>query len=205
MEDRGFVRWLQGLESAGHEVVIHGYFHQRPDRDDEGLRQRLLTRHYTAGEGEFYDLSYEEALERITRARDQFRSAGLAPRGFIAPAWLLGDRALAAAADAEMEYTTRLTTVVDLRTREVYAARSLVYSTRGAWRRLVSLGWNGALAWLQRAQPLVRLAIHPPDFEHQEIWRQVVWLVERLAAERRATTYRDWIAERRVGRGSPSR
>jgi predicted deacetylase len=63
-----------------------------PARERETLRERLITGAYTAGEGEFYDLDYADALERITRARDEFVAAGLRPRGFIAPAWLLGSR-----------------------------------------------------------------------------------------------------------------
>ncbi len=30
LDDAGFCRWLEGLAKAGHEVVIHGYYHQRP-------------------------------------------------------------------------------------------------------------------------------------------------------------------------------
>jgi predicted deacetylase len=145
-DDRPFVRWLRDLEAEGHEVVIHGYFHQRPRGGRETLRGRLLTRYYTRDEGEFYDLSYSEAFARITKAREQFTVAGLRPRGFIAPAWLLGEEAERAAADAEMEYTTRLTEVRDLRTRETFRSRSLVYSVRNSWRRSTSLAWNGALS-----------------------------------------------------------
>ena len=198
MSDGEFVRWLRELEAAGHEIVIHGYFHQRPDQAGEKLRERLLTRCYTAGEGEFYDLGYEEASRRIERARDEFTAAGLCPRGFIAPAWLLSAEAEAAAADAELEYTTRLTTIVDLRTRALFEARSLVYSARSGWRRVVSLGWNGALAYLQTGSALVRLGIHPPDRTHPGIWGQICGLADRFAAERTPTTYRDWIAERRI-------
>ena len=88
MEDRQFLSWLRQLESQGHEIVIHGYFHERPRRQNETPGQKILTRFYTNDEGEFYDLDYEEALRRITAARDGFRSNGLTPRGFIAPAWL---------------------------------------------------------------------------------------------------------------------
>lgn len=202
VEDREFIRWLHELETDGHEVVIHGYFHQRPAQGGETLRQRLMTGTYTANEGEFYDLGYDQAYERITRAREEFRGAGLKPSGFIAPAWLLSDAAQAAAADAEMEYTTRLTTIVDLRTKARFDARSLVYSTRSGWRRLASLGWNGALASLQTGSPLVRLAIHPPDLQHAEIWGQILRVVDRLAAERKPTTYRDWVAEQRANKQS---
>ena len=148
VDDRSFVQWLRDLETAGHEIVIHGYYHQRPRRPNESLRAQVMTQHYTSDEGEFYDLDYNEALQRITLARDEFTAAGLRPRGFIAPAWLLSAEAERAAADAEMEYTTRLTNVIDLRTRETISARSLVYSVRSSWRRAASLAWNGTCARL---------------------------------------------------------
>src|SRR5206468_12929975 len=107
-KNRQFVSWLRDLESEGHEIVIHGYFHERPRRPNETLRDKFLTRLYTHNEGEFYDLDYEEALRRITNARDEFRASGLTPRGFVAPAWLLSQESERAARDAELEYTTRV-------------------------------------------------------------------------------------------------
>ena len=88
MDDRGFVRWLQDLEAQGHEIVIHGYFHERPRQDGEKLRAKFFTRIYTNDEGEFYDLDYDEAFRRIKTARDEFVANGLKPRGFVAPAWV---------------------------------------------------------------------------------------------------------------------
>ena len=29
LADAGFCRWLEGLAAQGHELVIHGYYHQR--------------------------------------------------------------------------------------------------------------------------------------------------------------------------------
>lgn len=197
-EDRGFVRWLQDLEAQGHEIVIHGYFHERPRRNGENLSEKFFTRLYTNDEGEFYDLDYDEALQRITRAREEFAGAGLTPRGFIAPAWLLGPAAEKAAAQAEMEYTTRLTGVRDLRSGDNFRARTLVYSVRSGWRRAASLAWNGALARHLAGQQLARVSIHPPDRGHPEVWRQILRLTDRLIENRTATTYRDWIAEKRT-------
>ena len=197
LENRKFADWLRELENAGYEIVIHGYFHERPSKNNESFRERFLTQTYTSGEGEFFDLDYAEALRRITQARDEFTAAGLKPRGFIAPAWLLSADAERAAADAEMEYTTRLTTILDLRSREVFRARSLVYSVRNAWRRSASLAWNGLLARAQSSHSLLRLGLHPPDISHPEIWAQIVRLADNFAEARTPTTYRDWIAERR--------
>jgi predicted deacetylase len=197
MKDRQFVSWLRDLESAGHEIVIHGYFHERPRGQDETLPEKFLTRFYTNDEGELYDLGYEEAFRRITAARDEFLANGLTPRGFVAPAWLLGKEGERAARDAELEYTTRLRTVRDLRSGEDFPARSLVYSVRSNWRRSVSLIWNAALLQFLKSAPLLRLSIHPPDYSYRTIWRQIVDLIDAVDGMRTPTTYRDWIAEQR--------
>ena len=200
-EDRPFVSWLRDLELDGHEAVIHGYFHERPRRPEENLRDRFLTRFYTDHEGEFYDLDYDEALQRITNARDEFRAAGLAPRGFVAPAWLISADAERAARDAELEYTTRLNAVRDLRSGEDFTARSIVYSVRAGWRRAVSRAWNATLFRLLQSSELLRISIHPPDYSHPAIWRQIVDLIEMTAGSRTTTTYQDWIAQQRLRRG----
>jgi predicted deacetylase len=200
-DDRVFVRWLQELEAQGHEIVIHGYFHERPRRDGENLPEKFFTRLYTNDEGEFYDLDYDEALRRITQAREEFVQAGLTPRGFIAPAWLLGAAAERAAREAEMEYTTRLTEVRDLRSGDNFPARTLVYSVRSGWRRGASLAWNSILARQLAGASLARVSIHPTDRDHPEIWKQILRLTDQLVENRTPTTYRDWVAEKRAHNG----
>jgi len=199
---REFVTWLRALEADGHEIVIHGYFHERPPRTKETLRDKFMTRFYTQNEGEFYDLGYEEALRRITTARDQFRALGLKPRGFIAPAWLLGNEAEQAVRDAELEYTTRLRTVSDLRSESIFSARTLVYSVHNNWRRALSRSWNAALFRLLKTKPLLRISIHPPDYSQPAIWRQILGFISATKSARTPTTYQDWIAEQRLKRGT---
>ena len=198
---REFVTWLRALEADGHEVVIHGYFHERPSQTKETLRDKFVTRFYTQNEGEFYDLSYEEALRRITTARDEFRALGLKPRGFIAPAWLLGNEAEQAVRDAQLEYTTRLRTVCDLRSESIFPARTLVYSVHNNWRRALSRSWNAALFRLLETKPLLRISIHPPDYSQPTIWKQILGFIAATKSARTATTYQDWIAEQRLKRG----
>jgi uncharacterized protein len=199
--DRQFVSWLRSLEADGHEIVIHGYFHERPRRAKETLRDQFLTRFYTQNEGEFYDLPYDEALRRIVAARDEFRAHGLKPRGFVAPAWLLSQDAERAAHDAQMEYTTRLRTVCDLRSGNVFSARTLVYSVRNNWRRGISRARNATFFRFLQGASLLRISIHPPDYLHPAIWSQITDLIERSVGSRTATTYQEWIAEQRLKRG----
>jgi predicted deacetylase len=195
-----FVSWLRGLAADGHEVAIHGYFHERPRRTKENLRDKFFTRFYTQQEGEFYDLSYDEALRRITAAQDEFRASNLNPRGFVAPAWLLSKEAERAARDAGLEYTTRLHKVCDLRAGGEFLAQSIVYSVRRNWRRGLSRICNATLFRYLESQPLLRISLHPPDYSHPVIWRQVTDFIERAIRSRTATTYEDWIAQQRLRR-----
>jgi predicted deacetylase len=199
-EDKNFVSWLRDLEARSYEIVIHGYFHERPRHPGERISEKFMTRFYTRDEGEFFDLNYDEAFARITRARDEFKAARLSPIGFIAPAWLLNAAGERAARDAGMQYTTRIDSVLDLLTGEREQTRSLVYSTRSKWRRSVSRGWNAALSRSLEMRELARLSIHPSDFEAPKIWGQILQFVQRFARTRNATTYRDWIERQRTNR-----
>jgi predicted deacetylase len=189
--DPDFVAWLRSLEAAGHEIVLHGFYHRREPREGTGWWRRLVTEHYTAGEGEFYDMDHAEARRRLAAGRRMLEQAGLEVPGFIAPAWLLGPEAERAARDEGFAYTTRLGGVLDLRNGRWTASQSLVYSVRSGWRRVVSLGWNASLAWRLRANPLARLGLHPPDWQHPSIRAQALRLARAMAAGRRVIRYRD--------------
>lgn len=197
-DDPDFLKWLRAREEQGHEIVIHGFFHSRPRRAGESLSQLFVHRIYTQDEAEFFDLPYDDALEFIKKALEIFTAAGLQPRGFIAPAWLLSPQGEQAARDAGMEYTTRLRTVLDLQSGQSFPARSLVYSVRNGWRRSVSLAWNRALFQTMTDHRLMRLSIHPPDYRFPEIWKQIERFVDEVRERRTPTTYWDWIAEQRL-------
>jgi predicted deacetylase len=191
--DAEFCRWLREKEAAGHEVVLHGYYHKRPP-SSSGLVARLVTEHYTAGEGEFYDLSEDAARERLERAKGEFAAAGFHPTGFIAPAWLLGREAEAAVKKAGFAYTTRLKNFKDLRTGEEIASQSLVWSVRSGWRRQVSLRWNAFLARRLATAPLLRVGLHPPDWTHSAIRTQALDLIRAALAGREPMTYHHYLA-----------
>ena len=158
-----------------------------------------MTRVYTQGEGEFYDLSKDEAAALLARAQADFAKLDAPPpTGFIAPAWLLSDPAREAVRSAGFRYTTFLTGVEDFAADGggFIPARSLVYSPRNRWRRACSLAWNGGLArWLDDA-PLLRLGLHPPDCQHANLWRQVRRIAEEAVLSRQPQVYAEFIERR---------
>lgn len=195
-----FSSWLRSAVNQGHEAVLHGFYHLRPEKTGENLAARLITRSYTAGEGEFYDLPFSEATALLQQGRKSLLNCGVSPDGFIAPAWLLGAEAERAVREEGFGYTTRIGTVIDCLSGKEYDARSMVYSVRAGWRRSVSLLWNQLLFQQLRKAPLLRIGLHPPDWEHEAIRRHILKCVRLAASERRVMTYRDWLALSRSAR-----
>ena len=197
-----FVEWLQEKEREGHEIVLHGWSHLRPAVAHEGIWKRWMTQHYTRGEGEFYDLSYDEARAKLKRGKEEFKKAGFDIKkisGFIAPAWLLSKEAERAVADEGFFYTTRLHGVIDLKkdAPTFFKSQSMVYSVSSAWRRRVSLIWNEFLfRWAeQREWPLLRLGLHPPDWKFCQIRKHALSAVGRAVMKRSVMTYSDWVSK----------
>ncbi len=199
-EDAAFAAWLRDQCRAGHEAVLHGFYHLRENRAADGLWKRAVTRSYTAGEGEFFDLGAAEASERLRRGRAALEACGVTPTGFIAPAWLLGAEAETAVRDADFEYTTRIATVSDFRGGRVHRSRSLVWSVRASWRRICSLAWNALVLRKETSNRLLRIGIHPPDWEHPAIRRQILQLATRALAAREPMSYEQWLARIRAER-----
>jgi predicted deacetylase len=196
-KDAEFSSWLRAVVNKGHEAVLHGFYHLRPLKTHEGFSTRLITRFYTAGEGEFYDLSFSEAVDLLREGRDALFECGVKTDGFIAPAWLLGEEAERAVRAEGFSYTTRIGTVIDCISDREYAARSMVYSVRAGWRRWMSLVWNEFLFRLLKKAPLLRIGLHPPDWEHEGIRRHILKCLRLAAAGRKVMTYREWIAKQR--------
>lgn len=161
-----FLAWVRARAAEGAEIVLHG------ERHDEvgsarawGDELRAFGR--TNKEGEFLTLGLAEASARIARGLALLRGEGLAPVGFIPPAWLMRPDTIAACRAAGLTFTED---------------DGAIHVTSGGGRRLASpvVRWSGrtpARAWasvamaawrfhLQRDAALVRIAFHPSDLDH---------------------------------------
>ena len=192
-EDSAFRNWLAGKIEAGHEPVLHGYFHQREKRHTDSFQEKLTTEIYTAGEGEFFDLSTEEASIRLQRGLADLAFLPRKVVGFIAPAWLLGGSAENAVRKLGFWYTTRLGRVQTFGRGAEIRSQSLVWSTRARWRALTSLAWNRCLALAVAQAPLIRIGIHPSDLQHGRVWDQVCRLAAETSHCRECVSYEKFI------------
>jgi uncharacterized protein len=192
-QDSSFRNWLARKVDADHEPVLHGYFHQRQRKGEESLFSKLTTEIYTAGEGEFFDLSAAEASDRLQSGLEDLAFLPRKVVGFIAPAWLLSAGSEIAVRSLGFRYTTQLSCVrIFDRSGEV-RSRSLVWSTRANWRAVMSLAWNRGLAITIAQAPLIRIAIHPPDVRHPAVWRQIRQLVAGMSQGRECVSYEKFV------------
>ena len=188
-ENSSFQNWLTRQVERGHEPVLHGYLHQRQKRTGDSWFSKLTTEIYTAGEGEFFDLSFDSAARLIG---DGLTDLAFLPRkvvGFVAPAWLLGEPAERAVRSAGFVYTTRVGCVRIFEPFSEIKSRSLVWSTRANWRVATSLCWNAALAMANSGLSVLRVSIHPADVEQGRVWQQILKIVATACRERECISY----------------
>lgn len=196
--NKDFADWLRLACAQGNEAVLHGYYHLRENRSTDGPLKRLITRSYTAGEGEFLDLEKSDARELLLRGKAAVEDCGVSVSGFIAPAWLLGAEAELAVREAGFRYTTRIAAVSDFETGAEHRSRSQVWSVRAGWRRTCSLVWNSLLFQKTLAAPLTRIGIHPPDWDHPRIREQILRILGKALAAREPMTYEGWLSRMRA-------
>ena len=188
-----FQQWLSSQVAAGHEPVLHGYYHRRQSKPGDSPLTTFTTEFYTAGEGEFFDLQRDEALKLLKCGLATFKFLPRVISGFVAPAWLLGTEAREAVRLARFRYTTSVGGVWMFKDDRHIPSRSLVWSTRSSWRQIVSLGWNSSLAGLLRGAGLLRIGIHPPDYQVRAVWAQIKTLIARALETRTAVSYERFI------------
>jgi predicted deacetylase len=188
--DAAFVGWLREREMEGHEVCLHGWEH-RAGQIRRNPLSLAVGRLYTAGEGEFHELDRLPAGEKIRSGLAVMSRAGFAPRGFVAPAWLLSRPSMDVLREGAFLYTCTLTRIYLLQTGQELVAPALSLSSRSAWRRLASRCVFRLGERLLRKSPILRIAAHPADFDHPAMARTLETVIRSAGRKRTALAYGD--------------
>jgi predicted deacetylase len=181
-----FAAWLAGCAAGGAELFLHGYRHDEADLP-RGAGDALRAWGRTAREGEFLTLGRAAAAERIARGLGLLRRLGLAPIGFVPPAWLAREEGFAAARDAGLPLSE------DAGAVRIGAARLPSPAVRWSGRTALRAHGSALVAearWrLQRGAALVRIALHPGDLAHPASARSLERTLDRWLAARRPMPY----------------
>ncbi len=186
----GFQTKLRAWSDAGVEMFVHGWFH-RDDAAHSGAMAGFKAKHMTAGEGEFLGLDQATASSRMADGRKLIEDViGRPVAGFIAPAWLYGEGARAALAEANFALAEDHMRVWHPRSGRILAKGPVItWASRSPARTASSL-FFAALA-RQALDPFrtVRIAVHPGDTTKSSITASIDATVGHFERDRRAARY----------------
>ena len=185
-----FAGRLRRWADRGMEIFLHGYFH-RDDARHGRTANRIRGRFMTAGEGEFLGLSRDEACRRIAEGRSLLEDViGRPIDGFVAPAWLYGDEALAALTECQIPIAEdHLCVWSPANGARLAKGPVITWASRTRARAASSLLAAAAL----RHAPLkvLRVGVHPPDCRHPALVRSIEKTLKLAARDRRPGRYSD--------------
>ncbi|MBA3053693.1 MAG: DUF2334 domain-containing protein [Sphingomonadales bacterium] len=190
-EAAAFRARLRGWADQGIEMFVHGWFHK--DLADHTGLANFKARHMTAGEGEFLGLGEAEAARRMADGKALVEDAiGRPAAGFVAPAWLYGQGALAALRQAGFALAEDHMRVWNARTGETLARGPVVtWASRSRGRQLSSLAVAALARGAFHPLPVARIAVHPGDTGVPALIGSITRTFASFARRRPAGRYAD--------------
>lgn len=183
LDDARFCARLRDLQAAGHEIYLHGFFHESRGRYDARsgsgrLAWLFAQRVASGGEAEMSDVSAEQGLARIEEGERVLFAAKLRVDGFVAPAWSMPSWLLPLLGQRGCRFTEDHLRVYDPAARRARASVVLNWATRSPGRLLSTVAWCRIARQARRLAP-ARIAIHPGDMRYLlvrgEIERALEW------------------------------
>lgn len=188
-----YVAWVRARAAEGAELFLHGERHDEVG-SPRALGDTLRALGRTNREGEFLTLDHDAAHARIGRGLARFAALGLAPIGFVPPAWLMRDGTRTACAAHGLRVLEDDARVYLLREGRTLPSPVLRWSGRTAARARGS-ALQAAWRWrAQRGAAHFRIALHPMDLEHPITRRSVTDELDRWLAARPAVPYASLLA-----------
>ena len=190
--------YCRETNGIAREWSLHGYYHlethvpgdaEAPQRP---WRKRIVAATMTAGEGEFHSLAQIDAASRIRQGREVFESClGYNPEVFVAPAWLAASHLQQTLRNHDFRFTEDHRNIYDLVQGKSYRARAITWATRTPIRKATSIAGVPLLAASLRFARLVRVAVHPYDFDHPATVASIRTTLQSLARDRVCTHIRE--------------
>ena len=192
-DNPGFSQWCRARRTFAVHWCLHGYHHQEtPGGHDHfpSIGNWVKRRFLTEGEGEFLAIAPAEAADRIDRGRISYRSClGADPSGFVAPAWLFNRALIPSLAERGFAWTEDHRRIHRLRDRTPIDAPVITWASRSRARRWASTWVSSRLLRRWRESPILRIAVHPCDFDYPSVAENVERTIVAAMRERRLATY----------------
>jgi predicted deacetylase len=184
---RDFVAWCRRDRAFEVEWLLHGYTHadEAPASVALSPKDRFKRRFLTASEGEFLPLEAIDQQRRIQDGLAVFRQClQRDPTGFVAPAWLFNRHLFPILRDNGIQYTEDHSRLFSVTTGKSLLSPVITWATRTSLRKYGSVIAAPLLARHWHNEDILRVAMHPFDFDHPETVNSVRENLARLMSER---------------------
>lgn len=168
--DAQFVEWCSARRPFAVDWCLHGFLHREVDRGSVGrgsLRTWFARAVMTGGEGEFLGLDADAAEARLRAGIEVYQAClHRRPHGFIPPAWLSNPTLPAALSRVGIGWTEDHRGLTDVIAGRQIPAPVITWASRSAWRLRGSIAWAPRALARAATAPVLRIAVHPHDFDH---------------------------------------
>ncbi len=178
-ESMEFAEFIASRRTFVVDWFLHGYYHLAwndvTGRPKSNLPVQASNRQLgEADNDEFYCLDAASSGPRLLRGKQVFaKCLGTEPMGFIAPRWRMDPRVVPVLAEQGFVWTEGQTHVLHLPSYSRFASPVITWATRTFTRKLTSLMGTPLLSLATRRSPLLRIAMHPFDFDHPATVRSI--------------------------------
>lgn len=204
-----FIAWCRGPREFQVDWHLHGYHHLEalpaaiggavregnipdisgassfPAAGPGGAADAFKRRFMTAGEGEFLALDADAQRAKLAAGREAFRRClDSDPEGFVAPAWLFNAALQPILKEMGFRFTEDHRRIYDVRSGARLNSPVITWATRTFLRKYGSLVVCPALARLWASEPVLRVAMHPFDFDHASTVANIRKVLRRVMRDR---------------------
>jgi hypothetical protein len=203
--DADFRAWCHRQRAFEVQWCQHGYFHIVANQAASVQRLEFQGGLIGAGdhpvgstlsdEGEFRRLPAEWVRDRLIQGREVFRrTLDREPNGFIAPKWMGTRHLTEVLAELGYAWTEDDHSLCNLASGQRRWSPVITWATRSVWRKQMSLLGCPLLERLTSSMPLLRIAMHPFDFDHPEVIRSISRIIDRAKRAREQAFYPELLA-----------
>ena len=165
-------RWLRGRASAGDAIAQHGFQHRRTRR--AGIPRRWVAGWQGGSAAEFPGLGANATSAAVRAGHAILAGAGIEARGFVAPGFAYTG-ALRRALDDEFDWWASVGSVHRAGARKLVAPVRMLGNSTAFKRTLSPFAVRVGLP----GRALLRVEVHPQDFDHPRSVDALERLLER--------------------------
>ncbi len=178
-DDEDFILWLKSENEIGTEIFLHGYRHLMPEKvegsDFKGTRTywgKWINKKWVNDEAEFCGIDSMTSGRLLDLGCQAFQilnqKATIPLAGFVAPTWH--------GAPSSIQLKNQGIPIFEKRfSIHHLISGQKIFAPPIAWNFEKENSVFGGNLWLNMALtlPLIKVALHPPDFQSEETWKTI--------------------------------